>query len=101
MSNIIGIDLGTTYSVIAVYGEVSSKGNYPPTMFIPECNVTLIPDQDGTFAIPSAFWCNPDNPSEKVFGYDAKELSKERKTPRCPPKRRVVPITTPRSWVAS
>lgn len=81
MSNIIGIDLGTTYSVIAVYGEVNSKGNYPATMFIPECNVTLIPDPDCNFAIPSAFWCNPDNQSEKIFGYDAKELAKEGKTP--------------------
>jgi len=81
MSNIIGIDLGTTYSVIAVYGEVKAKGNYPELQYFPECNITLIPDPDGTTAIPSAFWCNPDYPSEKVFGYDAKELAKEGKTP--------------------
>ncbi|MBT3207629.1 MAG: Hsp70 family protein [Bacteroidetes bacterium] len=81
MNNIVGIDLGTTYSVIAVYGEIKTKGDYPDAQYISECNVTLIPDPYGSFAIPSAYWCNPDNPSEIKFGTDAKECAKEGGTP--------------------
>lgn len=77
----IGIDLGTTYSVIAVYGDVKTKGNYPASQYLNECDVTLIPSPNGEFAIPSAFWCDPNDPKKVIIGSEAKELANQGETP--------------------
>ena len=57
----IGIDLGTTYSVIAVKGRIEPVDDCPDAQYLTECDVSIIPSPFGEFAIPSAFWCNPED----------------------------------------
>jgi len=78
---IIGIDLGTTNSAIAVYGNIKVKGNYPAAMYLKEYNVSLIPSPLGEFEIPSAFWCDPNNPEKLVFGSEAMNMVYRGQTP--------------------
>lgn len=77
----IGIDLGTTYSVIAVNGMVKKRGNYPESQYLGEYDVSLIPCPQGEVVIPSAFWCDPDDPSRVVVGREAKALANNGETP--------------------
>jgi actin-like ATPase involved in cell morphogenesis len=77
----IGIDLGTTYSVIAVSGEIKTQGNYPEAQYLPECNVTIIPSPMGDLAIPSAFWCDPNDPGNIYIGSEAKDKASEGESP--------------------
>ena len=69
----IGIDLGTTYSVIAIKGQVELHDGYPPAEHLPECNVTIIPTPNGDHTFPSAFWVDPNDPNHIVVGTDAKQ----------------------------
>jgi hypothetical protein len=78
---IIGIDLGTTYSVIAIKGDVKVKGNYPSAQYLSDCDVSLIPSPAGEFAIPSAFWESPNDPKSKLFGSEAKDIATQGETP--------------------
>jgi len=77
----IGIDLGTTYSVLAVKGEVELVDGYPPGIFLPECQVTIIPTAEGDATFPSAFWMDPDDPSQVLVGMDARRKAQEGETP--------------------
>ena len=61
----IGIDLGTTFSVIAVNGRVELVKDYPPGTYLEECDVTIIPTPYGEATFPSVMLQNPDNPDEK------------------------------------
>lgn len=85
----IGIDLGTTYSVIAVKGQRDPAGDYPQGQYLPECGVTVIPSPFGELTIPSAYWQNPDDPSEVLVGSDAKEGAKDGATPILFSKRKI------------
>jgi len=69
----IGIDLGTTYSVLAVKGQVELTAGYPPPRYLPECDVTIIPAPDGNDTFPSVFWSDPDNPDDILIGAEAKQ----------------------------
>ena len=57
----IGIDLGTTFSVIAVKGDVSGPG-YTGSEYLPETDVTILPSSTGNLTIPSVMWWHPDEP---------------------------------------
>ena len=54
MTKIVGIDLGTTFSAIAVNGKVELALGYPEPHYIEECDVSIIPDNYGNYIIPSA-----------------------------------------------
>ena len=77
----IGIDLGTTYSVIAVKGEVKLADGYPPGVFLPECDVTIIPTPDGDSTFPSVFWMDPSDPTSVLVGMEAKSKAHEGEAP--------------------
>lgn len=68
----IGIDLGTAFSVIAVRGNVKLTPNYRP-IYLPECNVTIIPTPEGDLTYPSALWWDPSEPQHYVVGVGAKQ----------------------------
>lgn len=67
----IGIDLGTTFSVIAVNGEVDLVPDYPRGIYLDDCDVTVIPSPYGEPTFPSVVFQNPDNPDVYQFGSDA------------------------------
>lgn len=68
----IGIDLGTTFSVIAVKGNITLKANYTGT-YLPECDVTIISTPEGNPTYPSALWWEPSEPDTFVVGMEAKQ----------------------------
>ena len=56
----IGIDLGTTFSVIAVPGQVEISPSYGEGEFWEECEVTIIPTMDGELTFPSVLFQEAD-----------------------------------------
>jgi molecular chaperone DnaK (HSP70) len=85
----IGIDLGTTFSVIAIKGNIEPAGNYPSGMYIQECDVTIIPSPFGELTIPSAYWQNPDDPTDVRVGSEAKQAAEEGHAPILFSKRKI------------
>ncbi|MGO8757440.1 MAG: Hsp70 family protein [Terracidiphilus sp.] len=77
----IGIDLGTTFSVIAVKGQVDLAPGYSGAEYLQEIDVTLLPSANGNLTFPSAFWWHPDEPERYVFGDEAKQMAEEGKAP--------------------
>jgi hypothetical protein len=81
----LGIDLGTTYSVMAVKGRVDLTPGYPPGEYLAECDVTVIPTPEGDYLFPSVFWAGPDSleaGSEVVLiGMEAKLKAQEEVMP--------------------
>lgn len=77
---IIGIDLGTTYSVVAVQGKYELADGYAALRYIDSCNVTVIPDSYGNLLIPSVLWKHPDT-GEVVVGAEAKMMASEGEDP--------------------
>lgn len=68
----IGIDLGTTYSVIAVKGKVKLAAEYGEGIYLPEVDVTVIPTPQGDPIFPSVLWFDPANPTDYIVGAEAK-----------------------------
>lgn len=81
MSYNIGIDLGTTFSVVAVKGNVILSSNYRPGRYLPYCDVTIIPTPDGDPTFPSVFWADPEDPSKVLVGTDTKRKAEEGDAP--------------------
>src|SRR5690349_9005571 len=49
----IGIDLGTTFSVIAIEGRVELSRDYGQAIYLKQCNVSIIPSPFGEQTFPS------------------------------------------------
>jgi actin-like ATPase involved in cell morphogenesis len=77
----IGIDLGTTFSVIAVKGNIVLAPGYTGSEYLPEIDVTILPSSTGNLTIPSVLWWHPDDPDQYVFGDEAKQMAEEGKSP--------------------
>ncbi len=77
----IGIDLGTTFSVIAVKGKMQLTEGYPPPLYLPECDVTIIPTPEGDYTFPSVFWVDLDDPEFPVIGIEAVQKAEEGLSP--------------------
>ena len=77
----IGIDLGTTFSVIAIKGQAELSPYYPPGMYLEECDVTIIPTPEGDRTFPSIFWMAPDDPEQVLIGFEAKQKAEEGDSP--------------------
>lgn len=67
----IGIDLGTTFSVIAVHGKVEVAGDYPAGVYLEPCDVTIIPTPYEEPTFPSVVIEDPENPGAYLYGSDA------------------------------
>lgn len=85
----IGIDLGTTFSVIAVHGQVQLAGSYPPGIYLEDCGVTIIPTPYGEQTYPSVMVEDPVNPGRYLFGSDAVQKSEEGLAPVMFSKRKI------------
>lgn len=85
----IGIDLGTTFSVIAVNGRVEMAPDYPPGLYLEECDVTIIPSPYGDQTFPSVVMEDPDNSGEYLFGVDALQKAEEGYAPVMFSKRKI------------
>jgi len=85
----IGIDLGTTFSVIAVNGLVTLKTKYGKGHYIKECNVTIIPSPYDELSIPSVTIEDPENPGKLLFGTDALSVTDEEHAPIMFSKRKI------------
>ncbi len=85
----IGIDLGTTFSVIAVKGPVTLADGYPPAIYLPECDTSIIPAPDGNSTFPSVLWTDPADPSCIQIGTDAKQQADEGEAPIMFSKRKI------------
>ena len=70
----IGIDLGTTFSVIAVNGEIELAPGYTGADYLSEIDVTILPSATGNLTIPSVMWWHPDEPDRYVFGDEATQI---------------------------
>jgi len=85
----IGIDLGTTYSVIALNGNVRLAEDYPEGIYLKECDVTIVPTPDGEQTFPSALWEDADDPGRYIVGADALRRADEGDAPVLFSKRRM------------
>jgi molecular chaperone DnaK (HSP70) len=77
----IGIDLGTTFSVIAVKGRVELAPDYPQGNYLAECDVTIIPTPDGDATFPSIYWVDPKDPDRVLIGIEAQKKAEEGDAP--------------------
>ena len=85
----IGIDLGTTFSVLAVNGRVELQADYGEGQYLEEIDVTLIPGPDGELSFPTVVMRDPDNPSAFLFGHDALQRAEEGHAPIMFSKRKI------------
>jgi len=85
----IGIDLGTTFSVIAVNGQMSLADGYPPPIYLDDCDVTIIPTPYGEPTFPSVLIDDPGEPGGFLFGSDALQKSEEGFSPVMFSKRKI------------
>lgn len=76
----IGIDLGTTFSVLAVKGQLNTVDEYPRSQYLETCDVTILPTPYGDFTFPSAMWMSADGQTVE-FGGRAKQLATEGEAP--------------------
>lgn len=67
----IGIDLGTTFSVLAVAGCVELTKEYGAGIYLDHCDVTIIPTPYGEPTFPSVMVSNPVDQGSFLFGSDA------------------------------
>lgn len=86
---LIGIDLGTTFSVLAVRGRVELTDGYPPPTYLEALDVTIIPDPYGNDVIPSAVWEDPHDPGALIVGTEAKDRATEGDAPILAAKRNI------------
>ena len=75
----IGIDLGTTFSVVAVDGDVELAPDYPggPGVYLEDCDVTVIPSLCGEQTFPSVMIQDPNSPGNWLFGAEALLMAEE------------------------
>lgn len=85
----IGIDLGTTFSVIAVKGKVELAPGYSGSEYLEDIDATILPSETGNLTIPSVMWWHPDEPDHYVFGDGAKQMAEEGKCPIMFSKRKI------------
>lgn len=78
---IVGIDLGTTFSVIVVSGQVKLTAGYPKPRYLERYDVSIVPDPFGNYVIPSAVWEHPEQPGELIVGALAKDAADEGHSP--------------------
>lgn len=72
----IGIDLGTTFSVVAVAGRPTFAVGYPAEgEYIEECNVTIIWTPESEATVPSALWQSAESASGYIIGMEAKQAA--------------------------
>lgn len=76
----IGIDLGTTFSVLSVKGRIPTRGNQFPAKYLEACDVSILPTPYGDHTFPSVFWCNASG-GDARFGAGAKQLASEGEAP--------------------
>jgi len=73
----VGIDLGTTFSVLAVAGRVKLRAEYGDGTYLEQCDVTIIPTPYGEPTFPSVIVKAPDEACVFRFGTDALESVEE------------------------
>lgn len=66
----IGIDLGTTFSVIAVVGRVELDPKYGESIYLDNCDVSIIPTPFKEPTFPSVAMLDSD-PTQDLFGSEA------------------------------
>lgn len=67
----IGIDLGTTFSVLAVPGRQCLVDGYPDPIYLDEVDVTIIPTPYGSETFPSVAVEEPSQRGQWLFGAEA------------------------------
>lgn len=85
----IGIDLGTTFSVIAVHGKVVFSEIYPPGIYLEKCNVTVIPTPEGEPTFASVVIEDPNNSGSFLFAREAAQKAEEGLAPIMFSKRKI------------
>lgn len=85
----LGIDLGTTNSVLAVEGRVKLAEDYPEGLYLEPCDVTIIPSPEGELTFPTSIWEPPDQPGQLIFGLEAISMADVGESPILFSKRKI------------